>query len=45
MFAGEKIDKIDIFKKYENNQIIRPLLQLIPDGIGSGIDSNNEICP
>jgi len=29
----------NFFEKYENNQIIRPLLQLVPFGIGSGIDS------
>ena len=34
------MDKIlDLLKKYENNLVIRPLLQLIPCGIGSGIDS------
>jgi len=30
---------IDILTGYENNPIIRPLLQLIPCGIGAGVDS------
>jgi hypothetical protein len=33
------MDIINVLKEYENNPIIRPLLQLIPLGIGSGIDS------
>jgi hypothetical protein len=33
------MDTINVLKEYENNPIIRPLLQLIPFGIGSGIDS------
>jgi len=30
---------VNLLTKYENNRLIRPLLQLIPLGIGSGIDS------
>jgi hypothetical protein len=33
------MDKINILTKYENNQFIRPLIQLIPFGIDSGLDS------
>jgi hypothetical protein len=33
------MDKMSLAIKYENNRLIRPLLQLIPCGIGSGIDS------
>ena len=33
------MDQINILTKYENNQFIRPLIQLIPFGIGSGLDS------
>jgi hypothetical protein len=33
------MDKINLLTKYESNQFIRPLINLIPFGIGSGIDS------
>jgi hypothetical protein len=33
------MDEVILLKKYENNRFIRPLLQLIPYGIGSAIDT------